>query len=461
MDNVRAAVADLPGRIPANRVPPHSDEAEISVLGAMLLEESAVDQAMEILVDEDFYHPANRLIFDAIIALRDQGHSPDALAVREELALREELDRIGGEDTIARIVETVPTAANLAYHAQIVLDTAVKRRLISVGTEIAGTAYGSAERADDLLNRAEQRIFALSEKRFKKSFVPMNQMLHGAVIQLESLSTRKEHITGVPSGYVQLDDLTAGFQLGDLVIVAGRPSLGKTSFALNVAAQAAIMKDLPVAIFSLEMSMEQLVQRFISTEAAVSLKNLRTGRATSEEWKRVADACDRLRRAAIYIDDSGILSPVEMRAKARRLKQQRDIGLVIVDYLQLMEGSRSVENRQQEISEISRSLKVLAKELNIPVMALSQLSRAPEHRSEQRPRLADLRESGAIEQDADLVLFLYREKTTDPADFTPGAPAVVDVIIGKNRNGPVGTIQLVFHGEFMRFETLDTFHAMP
>ncbi|MDX1661109.1 MAG: replicative DNA helicase [Gemmatimonadota bacterium] len=390
--DIESPAPSIDRRIATDRTPPHSDEAEVSVLGGMLLEETAVDRAMEILAEEDFYHPAHRRIFQAIGRLRDQGHTPDALAVREELKRRDELEEAGGAEYLARIVDIVPTAANVSYHAKIVLDAAVKRRLIRTGTEIVTDAYEGGEESDHLLNQAEERIFRLSEHRFKKAFTPINELLQRAVVELESLAAREEHITGVPTGYHDLDDITAGLQLADLVIVAARPSVGKTSLATCFAANAAILNDLPVAIFSLEMSTEQLVQRLISMESMVSLKDLRTGHATSEQWKRVADACDRLRRAAIYIDDTGLLTPMEMRAKARRLKQQRDIGMVIVDYLQLMEtGSRS-ESRQQEITEISRSLKALAKELNIPVVALSQLSRAPEQRTDQRPRLSDLRE---------------------------------------------------------------------
>lgn len=697
--DIEAAVPSVDRRIATERTPPHSDEAEISVLGGMLLEETAVDRAMEFLGEDDFYHPAHRLIYAAIGRLRDQGHTPDALAVREELKRRDQLDEAGGAEYLAKIVDIVPTAANVSYHAKIVLDAAVKRRLIRTGTEIVTESYDAAEDSDQLLNRAEERIFRLSEHRFKKSFTPINELLQRAVVELESLAARKEHITGVPTGYHDLDDITAGLQLADLIIVAARPSVGKclaadseivlsdgtlrtieeivhdrdadlltlvadwtfgwtkpsdfvddgvkptfrvrtatgrvvettwshpfrtrdgweplanlsvgdrvavpreipfsgretvsdaeidrladvvsdrspsngldlepggvgvecrlpkldvagwdsdaeevapnetavengvepsipetvfrcsrrplarflgrllespgagsscwrlttteriarqvqhlltrlgvvahvsedskaagswslevvdprsirvldrwtgrvvdgsspsgethsatshvfwdqivsidyvgekqvydltipkthnfvandvcvhnTSLATCMAANAAILNDLPVAIFSLEMSTEQLVQRLISMESMVSLKDLRTGNASSEQWKRVADACDRLRRAAIYIDDTGLLTPMEMRAKARRLKQQRDIGMVIVDYLQLMETGFRSENRQQEITEISRSLKALAKELNIPVVALSQLSRAPEQRTNARPRLSDLRE---------------------------------------------------------------------
>lgn len=449
----------LDERISTERVPPHSDEAEISVLGGMLLEETAVDKAMEILTADDFFHPAHRVIFAAITDLRDSGHTPDAMAVLEELRRHDQLDDAGGDDYLAQIVEIVPTAANLPYHARIVLDGAVKRRLIATGTAIVQDAFGAPHQADDLLNRAEEKIFRLSEHRFKKAFTPINQLLQGAVMQLESLSARKEAITGAPTGFKDLDELTAGLQLSDLIIVAGRPSMGKTSWALNVAAHAAIVEDLPVGIFSLEMSMEQLVQRLISTEALVSLKTLRTGEASSEQWKSVADACDRLRRAAIYIDDSGLLNVVEMRAKARRLKQQRDIGLLVIDYLQLMESGTRADSRQQEITEISRSLKALAKELNIPVIALSQLSRGPEHRADQRPRLADLRESGSLEQDADLVVFLYRDEYYHPESTEK--KGIADVIVGKNRNGPTGTIELAFLSQYMRFENLDTFHTMP
>ncbi|HEY7470812.1 MAG TPA: replicative DNA helicase [Gemmatimonadota bacterium] len=456
MDEMKAAAGrNVTPLHPPDRTPPHSDEAEISVLGGMLIEESATDYTMEKLVPDDFYHPAHRLIFEAIQRLRDQGHAPDALSVREELQKLGSLERAGGSEYLARIVDIVPTAANIAYHVRIVLDNAVKRRLITVGTRVVSETYDSSEDSDVLLNRAEEEIFRLGERRYKKSFTPINQLLHGAIQQLEALSSSSERITGAPSGFKDLDDITGGFQLSDLIILAARPSLGKTSLALNIAAYLATQKGLPVAIFSLEMSMEQLVQRLISSESPVSLHSLRTGRASIEEWRRVSDACERLRRAPIYIDDSGILSALEMRAKARRLKLQKDIGLVIVDYLQLMESNRRSESRQQEITEISRSLKALAKELNVPVIALSQLSRAPEQRtSDQRPRLSDLRESGAIEQDADLVLFLYKERPPEDKKPDPGA-GTVEVIVGKNRNGPTDKILLTWLGNFMRFEDFD------
>jgi replicative DNA helicase len=441
----------------AERTPPHSDEAEISVLGGMLIEETAADYAMEKLVQDDFYHPAHRLIFDAIQRLRDQGHAPDALAVREELQRHGDLEGAGGSEYLARIVDIVPTAANIAYHVKIVLENSVKRKLITVATRVVGETYESTEDSDFLLNKAEEEIFRLGERRYKKAFAHIGPLLHGAVNQLEALHASKEQITGAPSGFAELDNLTSGFQLSDLVILAARPSLGKTSLALNIASFAAIQKGLPVAIFSMEMSIEQLVQRLISSESWVSLHALRTGRATQEEWRRVSDACETLRKAPIYIDDSGILSPLEMRSKARRLKIQRDIGLVVVDYLQLMESNRRNESRQQEITEISRSLKALAKELNVPVVALSQLSRASEQRTDQRPRLSDLRESGAIEQDADLVIFLYKDKSKreEGAERTESVSETVEVIVGKNRNGPTKTVLLTWHGNFMRFEDFD------
>jgi replicative DNA helicase len=460
MDEVKAVAGrDVTPLHPTDRIPPHSDEAEISVLGGMLIEETAADYAMEKLVADDFYHPAHRRIFESIQRVRDQGHGPDVLAVREELQKLGNLEVAGGSEYLAKIVEIVPTSANISYHVKIVLENSVKRSLITVATRVVGETYESTDDSDFLLNRAEEEIFRLGERRYKKAFAHIGPLLHGAISQLEALSTSPERITGAPSGFKELDHITSGFQLSDLIILAARPSLGKTSLALNIATYLATQRGLPVGIFSMEMSIEQLVQRLISSESTVSLHSLRTGRASQEEWQRVSNACERLRRAPIYIDDSGILSALEMRSKARRLKLQKDIGLVVVDYLQLMESNRRSESRQQEITEISRSLKALAKELNVPVIALSQLSRASEQRtSDQRPRLSDLRESGAIEQDADMVLFLYKDKSRPDLDerrIMDHAAETVEVIIGKNRNGPTGKILLTWLGNFMRFEDFD------
>ncbi|MFN2431800.1 MAG: replicative DNA helicase, partial [Gemmatimonadota bacterium] len=382
--------------VPQGRRLPQSVEAEVAVLGAMLLDPAAIGRAVEAnLREDDFVPVAHRVIFRAVLRLYDRRQAVDPVTLKEELRRSGDLERAGGDPYLGEVIASVPTIANVEHHARIVLDNSTKRKLINVGTQIVADAYERPEDADVLLDQSEKRIFEIAERRLREGFVPINRLLHRTIELVESLSQNPDRVTGVPSGFKDLDNLTAGFQLSDLIIVAGRPGTGKTAFSLNVAQNASIRKDIPVAVFSLEMSKDQLVQRILSSEAGVDAQKMRTGHPSREEWQRIVRACDRLMNAKIYIDDTPGLTILEMRAKARRLKSEIDLGLVVVDYLQLMEvgtGPMRAENRQQEISIISRSIKGLAKELNIPVIALSQLSRAPEQRADHRPTLSDLRE---------------------------------------------------------------------
>ncbi|MBA2565732.1 MAG: replicative DNA helicase [Gemmatimonadetes bacterium] len=445
-----ASLLESAGR---GRQAPHSADAEISVLGAMLLDAAAIGRALELsLRSEDFYSHANRTLFASIVRLYEKAQVVDPVTIKEDLRRNGELDRIGGELYLTDVLSSVPTIANVHYHAQIVLDHSIRRRLIAVGTEVVADAYEKPDDADTLLDKAERSIFAIADRRLKAGFRHIGSFLHRTVELIEALQKNPDQVTGVPSGFDDLDRLTGGFQLSDLVIVAARPAVGKTSFALNVAQHASIKRDIPVAIFSLEMSTEQLVQRVICSEARIDARKMRIGRIGVAEWPRIVRACDRLQNAKIYIDDTPALSILEMRAKSRRLKSEIDLGLIVVDYLQLMEvgaGYSRADNRQQEITVISRSLKALAKELNTPVVALSQLSRAVEQRTG-KPRLSDLRESGSIEQDADVVIFLYQEESDAPdSDKSKG---LVEVMVAKHRNGPVGSVKLRFAKEFTRFE---------
>jgi replicative DNA helicase len=449
VDIQESAVGHRSDRRPA----PRSLEAEVAVLGAMMLEENAIAKAIESgMREDDFYSPTHRALFRAMVELYEQRQAVDPITLKEELRRTDRLEGIGGESYLADVIAAVPTTANIEYHARIVLENSVRRRLIAAGTQIVLDAYEKPLQADLLLDHAERRIFELADRRLRTGFLHIGRLLHQTIELVDNLSKNPDRVTGVPSGLIDLDHLTTGFQLSDLVIVAGRPRMGKTSLALTIAQNASIRHDVPVAIFSLEMSKEQLVQRFISSEAGVDAQKMRTGHLARDEWQRIIRAADRLQNAKIYLDDTPALSILEMRAKARRLKSEIDIGLVIVDYLQLMElgaGVSRADNRQQEISTISRSLKALAKELNVPVVALSQLSRAPEQRIDHRPNLADLRESGAIEQDGDLVLFLYRDEIYHPDNEK--VQGLADVIIAKHRNGPGGTVTVRFNKEFTRF----------
>jgi replicative DNA helicase len=393
-----------------DRLPPQNLEAELSVLGAILLDNAVLPRVIEILQPEDFYRAPHRRLFAAMLDLFERDESIDLITLRERLEQKNQLEEVGGAVYLASLVDQVPTAANIAYHARIVREKAVLRGLITASTEIAALSYEGSRDVEQVLDEAERRIFLLSERSVRAGFVPMREVLKDSFKVIEQLYEKKAHVTGVASGFADLDNLTAGFQPSDLIIIAGRPSMGKTAFVLNIAEHVGIEARVPVAIFSLEMSREQLVMRMLSSVSGVDGNRLRRGFLSREDWPLLSRAAGKLSDAPIYIDDSAACTVLEIRAKARRLKADHGLALVIVDYLQLIRGRDRTENRQQEISEISRSLKSLAKELKVPVIALSQLSRAVESRGgDKRPQLSDLRESGAIEQDADVVAFIFRE----------------------------------------------------
>jgi replicative DNA helicase len=443
----------------SGRQAPWSEEAEISVLSAMLIDGDAVARAIEMVNDAAFYREANRRIYRAMVRLYSRGDVIDVVTLSDELKSAGELEGAGGMSYLARLVDAVPTAANIEYHCRILRDKSVLRQLIDSATEIVREAHDApAGEVDDTLDRAEQRIFQIAQSSQRQGFVWIKEILWPTFERIEELQSSPGSVTGVPSGFPDLDNLTAGFQKGDLIIVAGRPSMGKTALAMNFAQHAAIDKEVPVAVFSLEMSKESLVQRLLCSEGRVDAGRLRRGRLQDDEYARLATAAGHLNTAPIWIDDTPAITALEVRAKARRLAAEVDLGLVIVDYLQLMTGPRNVDNRQQEISAISRSIKAVAKELNVPVVAISQLSRAPEQRTDKRPLLADLRESGAIEQDADLVLFVYREEVyRKPEDLIDDSGESIEgkteLIIGKQRNGPIGRVNLYFHKYYTLFES--------
>jgi replicative DNA helicase len=429
---------------------------EQSVLGAILLENEALAKVLEILDERDFYHDAHRWIFQAMIALFEENVPIDLLTVTERLRKNERLEAVGGASYLAELVELVPTAANVWHHARVVREKAVLRGLIRTATSIVTDSYEDTDDVDMLLDRAEQAIFEISQRKATAGFMHINAILKGSFKRIEQLYERKELVTGVPTGFIEFDRRTAGLQPSDLIIVAGRPSMGKTAFSLNIAQHVGIHVGRPVAIFSLEMAKEQLVLRMLCAEARIDSSKLRTGFLSREDWPRLTKAAGTLSEARIYIDDTPAQSSLDIRAKARRLRAELgDLALVIIDYLQLMQGRSRSENRQQEISEITRALKALAKELQVPVVALSQLSRAVEQRKPPRPQLSDLRESGAIEQDADVVALIYRDEVYDENSDDKG---VAEIIIGKQRNGPTGVVRLAFRGEYTRFENLAEGH---
>jgi replicative DNA helicase len=430
---------------------PHSDEAERSVLGAVLLDNRQFHQAQEVLTAGAFYSMRHRKIFQAMETLMSEGSALDLVTVNARLEQSRDLEASGGPAYLASLVDGVPRSANVEHYAKIVREKAILRELIQSAQRILQSALKPEGSTDDVLDEAERAIFRVAEDRLRTGFLPLKTVAEKSLKTIEELTERREMVTGIPSGFLQLDEMTAGLQPNDLVILAARPGMGKTTLALNIAESASIRHGKRVGVFSLEMSHHQLFFRMLCSDARVDAHRLRTGRINKEDWQRIIKSFGTLSDAAIYIDDTPGISIVEMRAKARRLALEHGIDLLIVDYLQLMRGRASFESRQQEISEISRSLKELAKELNIPVLALSQLSRAPEQRTgDRRPQLSDLRESGAIEQDADVVLFLFREELYKKND--PDLRGKAELIIGKQRNGPTGTINLIFIREFTRFE---------
>lgn len=430
------------------RIPPQNLVAEQSVLGAMLIDKNAILRCVEILSPDSFYRDAHRYIYEAILRLFDLGEPVDSVTVTELLRKDGKLDAVGGSVYIADLINSVPTSANSEHYAKIVDEKAILRRLIDVGTKVVQDAFDEPEDVGQILDNAEKNIFNIALKRIREGFYKIDGVLKSVLDRIDRLYDKKETLTGIPSGFTDLDNLTAGFQNADLIIIAARPSVGKTALALNIAQNVSVKHKIPVALFSLEMSKEQLAQRILCCEAEIDAIRLKTASLPDAGWKKLTKALSRLSEAQLFIDDSASITAMEIRAKARRLKAEHGLGLVIIDYMQLMSGRQRVENRVQEISEIARSLKTLARELDIPVIALSQLSRAVEQRNDRIPRLSDLRESGEIEQTADVVLFIHRDDYYNPGSEKGN---IAEIIIGKQRNGPVGTVELIFRKEIAKF----------
>ncbi|KYD21148.1 replicative DNA helicase [Geobacillus sp. NFOSA3] len=437
----------------SERIPPQSIEAEQAVLGAIFLDPSALTLASEILIPEDFYRASHQKIFHAMLRVADKGEPVDLVTVTAELADTQQLEEVGGVSYLSELADAVPTAANVEYYARIVEEKSVLRRLIRTATSIAQDGYTREDEVDVLLDEAEQKIMEISQRKHSGAFKNIKDVLVQTYDNIEMLHNRKGEVTGIPTGFTELDRMTSGFQRSDFIIVAARPSVGKTAFALNIAQNVATKTNENVAIFSLEMSAQQLVMRMLCAEGNINAQNLRTGRLTPEDWGKLTMAMGSLSNAGIYIDDTPSVRVSDIRAKCRRLKQESGLGMVVIDYLQLIQGSgRNRENRQQEVSEISRSLKALARELEVPVIALSQLSRSVEQRQDKRPMMSDIRESGSIEQDADIVAFLYRD---DYYNKDSENKNIIEIIIAKQRNGPVGTVQLAFIKEYNKFVNLE------
>ena len=434
-----------------NRIPPHNLDAEQSVLGAMLESKDAIANVIEIIKGDDFYKPAHTEIYEAIMSLHSQAEPVDAITVADELARRGTLESIGGKPYIHGLLEAYPTASSAGHYARIVEEHALLRALIAAGGSVQEIGFSMPEDVSEAIDEAEELIYNVGDKRLKDDYHPVRELLVKAMEDIETLYERGEHLTGLAAGFPDLDEMTSGFQPSNLVIVAARPSQGKSSLLNDFALNAATRQRVPVVIFSLEMSKEELVQRFLASEAKVDSQRLRKGSLQEQDWSRLSSALGRLAEAPIFIDDSANISMMEMRAKCRRLKARHGLGLIIVDYLQLMQSPRKSENRQQEVSEISRNLKILARELGVPVICASQLNRGVEMRSDKRPMLGDLRESGAIEQDADIVMMIYRDEVYNPDSEAKGE---AELIVAKHRNGPTGTVRLAFMNQYTKFASI-------
>jgi replicative DNA helicase len=431
------------------RVPPQDLDAEQSVLGGMLLSKDAIADVVEILKGRDFYRPAHETVYQAILDLYAKGEPADPITVAAELTKRGEITKVGGPPYLHTLVQTVPTAANAEYYAQIVHERAVLRRLVEAGTRITQMGYAADGDIDEIVNGAQAEIFAVTEQRTAEDYLPLSEIMEGALDEIEAIGSRSGEMTGVPTGFTDLDQLTNGLHPGQMIIIAARPAMGKSTLALDFARAASIKHNLPSVIFSLEMGRNEIAMRLLSAEARVALHHMRSGTMTDEDWTRLARRMPDVSAAPLYIDDSPNLSMMEIRAKCRRLKQRNELKLVIIDYLQLMQsGSKRSESRQQEVSDMSRNLKLLAKELELPVIALSQLNRGPEQRTDKKPMVSDLRESGSIEQDADMVILLHREDAYEKESPRAGE---ADIIVGKHRNGPTATITVAFQGHYSRF----------
>lgn len=460
-------------------VPPQNLEAEQSVLGAMIVDRFAVERAIEVLTPEDFYRDAHQRIFMAMWDLAERNEPVDLVTLSDALRVRQQLEQVGGVSYLATLADIVPTTANVEYYARIVEQKAILRRLIEASSRIQGWSYEQSDDVDSIVDRAEQEIFRVGQRRMGKAFYPLKTLVADGWDRIEAAYDDQNEVTGIDTGFKKFNFMTSGLQPSDMIIIAARPSMGKTAFALGIATNAARLSDVAVAVFSLEMSKEQLAMRMITSEARVNAHRLRTGYLKEGDWGKIGDAVARLSEMKVFIDDSSDITPMQMRAKCRRLAAEHKLGMVIIDYLQLIHGGGRDENRNQEITTIARNLKAMAKELNVPVVALSQLSRAVERREDKRPMLSDLRESGSIEAEADLVCFLYREEYYKRKEETkslaemgsdkagdhmvPGekAPEITEIIIAKHRNGPVGAIKLAFIPEYARFEDLAEHEEEP
>lgn len=435
------------------KIPPHDIEAEQAVIGSMLTDKDAVMEAVEVLKPESFYREDNKLIFTAIVNLYNKSEPIDLVTVKDELFSMGSFEKVGGFEYLVTLPDKVPTTANVQKYIKIVEEKWTLRNLIKTANEIIDLGYNPTEDVEDIMAGAEKKIFDIIQKNSQKTYTPINEVLVESFTKLEELYNRKSKITGVPTGFSDFDNMTAGLQGSDLILIAARPAMGKTAFALNIAAHAAIRENVPVALFSLEMSKDQLVNRILCMEAMVDSNKVRTGKLEEDDWNKLAGVVGPISDSGIYIDDTPGISIMEIRTKCRKLKMEKDIGLIVIDYIQLIQGSSNRKNgsREQEIAEISRTLKILAKELNVPVVALSQLSRAVEQRPDHRPMLSDLRESGSIEQDADIVIFLYRDDYYNPDSEEKD---IAEIIIAKHRGGSTGTVKLLWMGNYTKFVNL-------